>query len=137
MSERGSAPIELAAGIALLVVPITLAVLMLPSWVQGRNSAEAAAAAANRVLTAPGEFAGEDGAVQSAREAASSRGFDVISVELCPPAGTCVPIVRDQVIDVRVSVLVPAIDLPGLGTVGEMWVTSSSRGRVDPYRSLP
>ncbi len=138
MSDRGGATVELAAGIGLLLLPLAVAVLVAPAWVSARTTAVAAAQAAGRIVaTGPGTAESEASARAHAVEVASTRAYDVVHVRLCPDAGSCLPLTRDRRVVVEVEILVPAVDLPGVGSFGARWVRGRATTPVDPYRSLP
>lgn len=138
MSDRGSASIELAAGLGLLLLPLAVAVLVAPTWVSARTAAVAAAQGAGRIIaTGPGTPASEVAARVYVEEVALAHSYDDVEVRLCPGANTCLPLIRDGVVVVEVDVLVPAVDLPGVGVFGARWVSARSVTRVDPYRSVP
>lgn len=138
MSDRGTVPIELAVGLGLLLLPLAVAVLVAPAWVSARSTSAAAAQQAARIIaTGPGTPETETAARSHVAEMARTRSYDQVEVRLCPGAGTCLPLVRNGVVTVEVDVLVPAIDLPGVGEFGARWIHGTATTRVDPYRSLP
>jgi hypothetical protein len=138
MSDRGSAPIELAAGFGLLVLPIAVAILVAPGWLAARNTAEAAAhAGASAIASGPNDVAAESTALNLAEEIAAQRGVELESVEFCPPRGSCFPLARGAVVEVVVSVRADSVDLPGLTSLAGVIVEKAARASVDPYRSLP
>lgn len=138
MTDRGSAPIELAAGFGLLVVPIVLAVLVAPGWLAARDAARAAAqAAASAVAVADNDALAEVDARRLAGEVAAARSVELERVEFCPPRGTCLPLVRGAVVEVVVVGVARAVDLPGLTSLGRVTVEERARASVDPYRSMP
>lgn len=138
MTDRGSAPIELAAGFGLLVLPIAIALLLAPGWLSARDAARTAAhSAAVAIATGPNDPTGEALAGALVEEVAGTRGIEVVDVELCPPSGTCLPLRRGATVEVVVRVRADAVDLPGLVVVGPVEVAGRSRASVDPYRSLP
>ncbi|NND84972.1 MAG: hypothetical protein HKN46_07460 [Acidimicrobiia bacterium] len=138
VNDRGSAPIELAAGLGLLVLPIAIAILIAPSWLAARNGADAAAqSAATAISTGSNDASGEATARALVEGIAASRSIAVSDLEFCPPRGTCLPLGRGDVIEVRVEVRAAPIDLPGLVSLGSVVVEGRGHASVDPYRSLP
>ena len=138
MSDRGSASIELAAGLGLLLLPLAVAVLVAPTWASARTTAVAAAQGAGRIIaTGPGTAASEAAARAYVEEVARTHSYDEVDVRLCPGANTCLPLVRDGQVVVEVEILVPAIDLPGVGVFGARRVSARSMTPVDPYRTVP
>lgn len=144
MSERGTASLELALGVAVLVVPALVAVVSFGPWLEARAFARAAAAEGARVaVLASVEPAVEGAAVVG--EMARQRGFDNgdVRVGMCgaPPAltgssgGTCA-LVRGGEVVVTVIVEVPLISTPW-GDVGGVEIHATHAESVDAYRSLP
>lgn len=124
---------ELALGVAVLIVPAVLAVASFGPWLEAREFARAAAAEGARA----GVLADVDPAARSiavVREMATARGIaptDLV-VTVC---GTC-ELTRGDHWPVTVEVAVPMLSTPW-GDVGGITVTSSHSEPVDLYRSLP
>ncbi len=138
VSDRGSAPVELAAGFGLLVLPIAIAVLLAPGWLAGRDAARTAAqSAASVIATGVNGPTGESSARAVAEQIVRTRSVTLESVELCPPRGSCLPLQRGAVVEVVVRVRAEAVHLPGLVSFGAVVVEESARASIDPYRSLP
>lgn len=130
--ERGSAPVELALGIGMLVVPIVLVLAALPPLVEHRSVARLAAAEAARlVATGDGSPATEAAARATAEAMVGDRGA---TVSFC--GGSC-PVVRGATVEVVVTVQAPAVAVPLVGEIGAVRVSASHSERVDDYRSLP
>lgn len=133
MTERGSAPLELALGMGLLVLPAVVAVLAFSPWLEARSFVRSAAAEGARaaVLTS-----GEPAATAAALVAnmASGRGYEDVSVEMCGGA----PCVRRRggYVTARVWMEVPLVSTPW-GDVGGVAVEGIHAEPVDAYRSLP
>ena len=144
MSEKGTASLELALGVAVLVIPALVAVVSFGPWLEARAFARAAAAEGARVaVLASGDPALEGAAVVS--EMARQRGFENgdVRVGLCgaPPVmpgssrGTCV-LIRGGEVVVTVIIEVPLISTPW-GDVGGVDIRATHAESVDAYRSLP
>jgi len=132
-TQRGSAPLELALGLGLLVLPAIVLVLSFGPWLEARTFVRTAAAEAARAVILRG------GIVQSSdlgfvEEMAESRGLSLLDIELCG-ADACA-IVRGGYVTARVVVEVPLVDTPW-GSVGGVSVGASHTEPVDLYRSLP
>lgn len=134
--NRGSAPIELALGVGLLVVPMVLVLALVPPLVEHRAVARLAAAEAARVVVL-----GDGSATTEARARAVARAVapDLeLAVELCPSTGgVCGRLTRGGVVEVRVEVVVPVVEVGPFGELGGLRVGASHREQVDAYRSLP
>lgn len=132
MKDRGTASLELALGIGMLVIPAVLAVVSFAPWLEARAFVRSAAAEGARaaVLSAD-DPAGA--AVRAVREMASGRGYENVAVSPC--GGAC-SLERGAVIEVEVSMDVPLLTTPW-GDVGGVEATAVHRELVDAYRSLP
>jgi hypothetical protein len=130
--ERGSAiPLTLLLGVALIVMPVMLLVLTLPTWEQRAVDAQDAARNAARALVTADNWG--DG-VSAANQTVS----DLVVGDGLPPedltvaySGTLDP---GGTVTAAVTVVIPAGNLPGLGFVGELHYTASSTEHVDSYR---
>ncbi len=144
--DEGAAPIELVLGVGLLLLPIALAVLSLAPWVERRTVAGVAAAEAARLVALADDTAeGERAALTLVHGIAGNHQLAPadISVSFCPPSGTegmastCAPAGRGQAVTVEVTVLVPALSIPGVGSFGQVQATALHTELVDLYRSRP
>lgn len=132
MSQRGSAPLELALGLGMLVIPAALLVLSFGPWLEARTFVRAAAAeGARAIILADGSSGAGVGLIG---EMAEARGLELAEIELCGDE-SC-PIDRGGYVTVRVAVDVPLIDTPW-GTVGGLTVEATHAEPVDLYVSLP
>jgi hypothetical protein len=131
-SESGFVATELALGITLLVVPVALLVLTLPRWSERQATARVIAREAAR-------RAARDGVCDSA--AARSLGATMalnlgvtpgdVTVDLtCVDGATLVP---GSDVEARVTVTMPAVEVPGIGAVGGWSWTAGHREPVDRY----
>lgn len=132
MTDKGSAPLELALGIGLLVIPALVAVLSFAPWLEARAFVRAAAAEGARAAVLAGGEPTSAG-VAFVTDLASNRGYDV-SVEMCGGGG-CI-LERGSYVTARVTVDVPLLATPW-GDVGGVTVEGFHAEPVDLYRSLP
>ena len=134
--ERGFAAIELVAGVALLVFPVALLVAGLPGWFDRQSIARQAAREAARAVVLDGGCRQEVAAAAASRIAAGdgldSRDFQV---ELECVAGTALD--RDRTVTARVTVAMPALSVPLVGSVGAWHWTAAHSEPTDPYASRP
>ncbi len=149
MSERGATPIEFAAGVGLLLIPIVFLVASFAPWVERQSMARVAAAEAARlVATSPTGEVDEVFISGVVSTIASNHGVDAgdVSVYFCPADGapdairaaaSCSPIVRGQLLRVEVDVQMPALTIPLIASVGEVTWTAVHIEQVDRYRSIP
>lgn len=134
--QRGFAALELVAGTALLLVPVVCTVLALPAWAERRTVGELAARDAVRRVALAGvcDVGGAAAAVRDAAVAGGLEPGDVAVVLDCAPGAV---LTRDTPVRARVTVLVPALTVPALGSVGA-WRTEVTRTLVvDPYAAQP
>jgi hypothetical protein len=97
--------------IGLILIPLGLLVLSVPTWVERQQAAtEAAAEAARAVVTGTGSGNGVAAARAVVDEVAASHGLPAGSLRLELDAGG-----RGQPVTARVTVEIPMAPLPGLG----------------------
>lgn len=133
MRQRGSASLELALGMGLLVIPAVIAVLSFAPWLEARAFVRAAAAEGARAAVLA---AAEPSAVGTAviAEMAAGRGYEAVSIQMC--GGSPCVLVRGAYVTAAVMVDVPLVATPW-GDVGGVTVRGSHAEPVDAYRSLP
>ncbi|MBA2731093.1 MAG: hypothetical protein H0U48_10140 [Euzebyaceae bacterium] len=132
--EQGSVAVELSLGIGLLVLPMALLVLLLPTWLERQSMARVAAQeAARSVAVAADPQQASAIASEVVTRIAVNHGLpaDAITVRISGGLG------RGQVVTATVTVDMPATSFPGLTEVGGFTYTTAHREVIDPYRSLP
>lgn len=130
--QRGYVALELALAIGLLVFPITILVVSLPTWVERQSAARVAAQeAAREVVLADtwGEGTARGQAV--AQLTAANHGLDGVAVSF---SGS---LERGAEVAARVTVEMPTLVVPGIGRVGAWRWTVTHTEQVDLYRSFP
>jgi hypothetical protein len=130
--EGGFVAIEFALAIGVLLLPVVLLVAAMPSWVERQHAATVAAkeAAAVAVRSYPAD--GTDAARDAAVETAGNYGIAPDDVDV---VFTRNELRRGGIVSARVTVRMPAMVVPGVGTVGGFrWSVVQSR-RIDDYRS--
>ncbi|HUB69280.1 MAG TPA: hypothetical protein VL984_02560 [Acidimicrobiales bacterium] len=133
--DRGSsAPLTLLLGTALIVLPVMVLVLTLPTWEQRAVDAQdAARGAALALVTAASWATGVAAAEQVVAQVVQEDGLpagdvsDQFSGSL-EPGGT---------VTASVTVAMPVGQLPGLALTGPLHYTASSTQHVDSYRGSP
>ena len=131
-SEAGFVATELAAGVALLVLPVALLVLTFPRWSERQTTARVIAREIARRSARDGVC---DRGAASALAATMARNLGVaprdVRVDLTCAVGT--GLVPGSDVEARVTVAMPAVQVPGLGAVGAWSWTASHREPVDRY----
>lgn len=132
MREQGSASLELALGMGLLIFPAVVAVLAFSPWLEAREFVRSAAAeGARAAVLASGDPAAAGAGLVG--DLAAGRGYDVVEIEMCG-GGPCV-LERGEFVTVRVAMEVPVVSTPW-GGVGGVTVEAFHSEPVDAYRSL-
>ena len=132
-NERGAAAVELPLALGLILVPVALLVMTLPSWPERQTVARAAAnEAARMVVLADSWEEGVEDATEAVNRAAANASVDPQDVSLSVEGS----LARGSTVTAHVTARVPAIAVPGLGTLGAWSVSASHAERVDDYRSL-
>ena len=128
--DRGTAAIELPLAVGLLLIPVACLLLALPRWPESQTVATAAAKqAATLYATASSPDEGAALAQAAVTQAATNSGRPLsltISGDWC----------RGCTITANVTVDIPAIVVPGLGSTGTFTWTATSSARLDDYRSM-
>lgn len=132
--DGGSVAVELAMGVGVLLLPVAVLVLLLPTWVERQSMARLAAQeAARAVVLADSDASARTAAEEAARTIAANHGLgqDLRTVEVSGG------LVRGGTVTATVRVRVPLTALPFAGDVGGFTVTARHREPVDRYRSFP
>jgi hypothetical protein len=121
-------------GLGLLVIPVLLLVLTLPTWEERTVDArDAAANAARTLVTADTWTDGVSAADQMVEEEAVNDGLSTNQVSVSY-SGALTPGAN---VTATVRVTIPAGVIPGIGAFGTLHYTASSTQHVDDYRSDP
>jgi hypothetical protein len=133
--ERGFIAGELALGIGLLLVPVALLVVTLPTWSERQTTARSIAREVSRVVAVAGTC-DRSGALELGHDMARNLGLPPrdIDVQLDCASGARLP--RGGSVRASVTVTVPAVALPGIGSVGAWSWTAHHSEPVDQYRSF-
>jgi hypothetical protein len=123
---------ELALGVTLLVVPVALLVLTLPRWSERQVTARVISREVARRSARDGLC--DQGAAR-ALGATMARNLGVaaadVRVDLVCIDGSILPPGSD--VEARVTVAMPAVQVPGVGAVGAWSWTARHREPVDRY----
>ena len=118
--------------VCLLVVPVLILVVTIPTWIERQSDATAAARNAARILaTADTWDQGVTDANQTVAEIAANNGLDPAQVTT-NYTGSLQP---GSTVTAAVTVVIPATVFPGAGTFGERHWTATVTDRVDDYRN--
>jgi hypothetical protein len=133
-SEAGTAVIETPLAIVLLLVPIALLVITLPAWPERQTVARAAASEAARAAVLADSW---DEAVAAGQAVVdrTARNYGLAPSEFALDWRGA--FTRGEAVTARVTVRMPALAIPGLGSVGAWTWTASHTETVDQYRSIP
>jgi hypothetical protein len=132
--ERGFVAAEFALGFAVLLVPMSLVVLALPSWSERQAAARAIAREVARAVARDG-FCNTAVATGLTELMAANLGVARADLELaldCRPGRDLDP---GGELTVGVTVRMPGMAIPVLGAVGEWRWTAEHRQPVDAYGS--
>lgn len=135
LSERGYIAAELALGVGLLIFPIALLVLTLPTWSERQTTARSIAREVSRVVAVAG-VCDRGRAAETGHEMARNLGLSPgdIDVQLdCTPGQR---LLRGGNVGASVTIAVPAVTVPGIGSVGAWSWTAHHSEPVDQYRSF-
>ena len=141
-SRRGGSPdggfvvVEFAAGIALLVLPVALLVLALPSWAERQSVARVVAREVGRTVARDGRCS-TGAARRLAVFVATNHGLAArdVSVALGCAPGASLP--AGGVVPVAVTVREPGLRVPGIGRIGEWSFTARHAEPIDRYAGPP
>jgi hypothetical protein len=137
--DRAYATAELVLGIALLLLPVMLIVLTLPTWAERRSMAHSAAHDAALALARSTDWpAGKARADQIVEEMAHNyglRGDDSMRLTWEPDRGAA-RVARGETVTAVIRVPTPGVFVPGVGYIGRWELTVRHSETVDRYRSL-
>jgi hypothetical protein len=134
--DYGFAAIELVAGVALLVFPVAMLVVSLPGWFDRQSVARQGARDAARAVVLDG-WCRPEIASEAAARIALGGGLEAsdVQVELDCVPGTALE--RDRIVTARVTIAMPALSVPLIGSVGAWQWTAAHGEPTDPYASRP
>lgn len=130
--DGGFVTLELVLGLVVLILPVVLLVLTLPAWFARQNIARLAAQQAARTAVLDSSLAqGASAAEQIGAHYGLTSGD--LRVSFAPSSG----LQPGTTVSSQVTVRMPAVTIPGLGSVGGFWWTAGFSEQVDVYRSSP
>lgn len=135
--EEGFAAAEYAAGVAFLILPVTVLVLSLPTWIETQSGARLAAQqAARAIVTAPTFETGRAEAEAVVDTVLAN--LDIVRVGDLGVEGELIPrgtSGTQEVVTVAVTVRMPAISFPLVREFAAFDHTVSHSQPVDLFRS--
>jgi len=134
--EHGFAATELVLGVGVLLLPVAMLVLTLPTWSERQTTARAIAREVARVAAASGRC---DPGAAAALTASMARNLGAppgaVSVELQCGAGRVLEPGGD--VEAAVTVRMPAVHLVAIGDIAAWSWTARHRQPVDVYVGVP
>ncbi|HEU5003222.1 MAG TPA: hypothetical protein VFW71_10655 [Actinomycetota bacterium] len=131
-AEEGFVTLELVLGLVVLILPIMLLVLTLPTWFARQNIARLAAQEAARTAVLDSSLGQGTSAAQQIGANYGLASGDM-AVSFAPSSG----LQPGDSVTSQVTVRMPAVTIPGLGSVGGFSWTAVFSEQVDLYRSAP
>ena len=129
--DRGSAAVELPLAVGLILLPVAVLVMVIPQWPERQTIATAAAKeAATLYATGDSPAEGAAAATTAVEQAAANYGLPGLRLELS--GDWC----RGCDVTARVTVDIPAMRVPTIGSIGGMSWTAASSARVEDYASM-
>jgi hypothetical protein len=133
--ERGYVAGEFALGIGLLVFPVALLVLTLPAWSERQTTARSIAREVSRVVAVAG-VCDRAAAIETGHDMARNLGLASADVDVQLDCATGERLRRGGSVRASVTVAVPAVTFPGIGSVGAWSWTAHHSEPIDQYRSF-
>jgi hypothetical protein len=133
--EDGYVAAELALGIGLLVFPVAMLVLTLPTWSERQSAARSIAREVARTIAVDGTC--DRAAAERVRSTmATNVGLRGGAVEVALDCVDGQRLRRGGDVTASVTVTMPAVDIPGIAEVGAWSWTAHHSEPVDQYRSF-
>ncbi len=136
-AEKGFIASEFVLGVCVIILPVTLLVIALPTWSERQAMAQSAAnESAREVVLADSWSTGVGTAKAAVDQVASNYGVsldDVRGPDFTAGGG----LAGGQTVVSRVTVRMPMMVIPLVGRVGSWSWTAQHAERVDDYRSFP
>ena len=139
-SEHGFAAAEWVVALGLIMLPMVMLVGSIAPWLARQTMAREISREAARGLVLADDLASGWAAAERVADAIlanyglSDEDFEFASI-YTDPGGATLARGMDVVVEVRVRV--PALTIPGIGSVVEVWWTTEHVEHVDDFRSFP
>jgi hypothetical protein len=138
--EDGFAAAEWVVALGLITVPMVMLVASIGPWVARQTMAREISQEAARIIVLADDLAvGRARAEELATATLANYGltqedFAFVSIRLEPASGE---LVRGGDVVVQARVRLPALTIPGIGSIAEVWWNTSHVEHVDDFRSFP
>jgi len=133
--DDGYVAAELALGIGLLVFPVAMLLLTLPTWSERQSAARSIAREVARTVAVDGTC--NRAAAERVRSTmAANVGVRGGAVEVALDCADGQRLRRGSDVTASVTVTMPAVDIPGIAEVGAWSWTAHHSEPVDQYRSF-
>jgi hypothetical protein len=134
--ESGFVATEFALGVGVLLLPVVVVVLTIPTWSERQTTARAIAREVGRAVAREG-LCNDAVAADLADIMAMNLGLARADLEVGLDCASGAPLAPGDEVQVSVTVQMPAVRLPAIGSVGAWSWTARHRQPVDLYGSLP
>ena len=135
-SEHGFVATEFALGIAVLLVPVVCLVLTMPTWSERKTTARAIVREVARVVASTG-VCDQESAKGLTEIMARNLGLPEGDARIELECWTGTVLAPGSELEAAVTVRMPAVDIPGVGPVGEWSWTARHKQPVDRYVGVP
>jgi hypothetical protein len=132
--REGFVATELALGVAVLLLPVVAVVLTIPSWSERQTTGRAIAREVARVVARDG-FCNSRVASDVTRLMGANLGLAPSDLQVQLDCAPGAPLAPGGDVEVAVTVRMPAVRLPALGTIASWSWTARHRQPVDLYGS--
>jgi Flp pilus assembly protein TadG len=129
-TDSGAVAVELPLTVGFLLLPVAVLVMVLPQWPEAKGIATSTAKEAATLYATAGSQAEGAAAANAALDRAEANYRRPINATV---AGQWC---RGCAVTVTVTIDVPAVDVPFIGSTGTFAYTATSTARIDDYRSL-
>lgn len=139
-ADEGFAAAEWAVALGLIILPLVMVVGSIAPWIARQTMArEISQEAARRVVLSDSLESGRASAQRLADAVVANYGlseddFEFVSIRTEPEGSS---LIRGADVVVEVRVLVPALSIPGIGSVTEVWWNTTYVEHIDDFRSFP
>jgi hypothetical protein len=140
LQDDGFAAAEWVVALGLIILPMVMVVASIGPWIARQTMAREITQEAARIIVLSDDLAvGRAEAEQLADAVLANHGltredFGFVSIRLDPES---VWLVRGVDVVVEGRVRVPALTVPGIGSIADVWWNTSHVEHVDDFRSFP
>jgi hypothetical protein len=138
--DGGFAAAEWVVALGLIMLPMVMVVASIAPWIARQTMAREISRESARIIVLAEDFAsGREAAERLAVAVLANYGltnedFEIVSIRVEPESDS---LVRGVDVVVAVRVRVPALTIPGIGSIAEVWWNTRHVEHVDDFRSFP